>query len=418
MRGAHSFTIGRGKLNIQAVNLISSVRNKTFSIVPDPIPTPSGTFLVNSVAGESVRAFIPNPLPPALNFDLEDFDLMERANRALGRLDGILTLLPDPDLFLYFYVRKEAILSSQIEGTQSSLAELLLYENDESPGVPTADVVEVSNYVSALDYGLTRLREFPLSLRLIKEIHGVLLNVGRGSDKSPGEFRRSQVWIGGQRPGLATFVPPPPDKLQECLNAFEHFLHKPNTPALIKAALAHVQFETIHPFLDGNGRMGRLLITFLLCAEGVLAKPLLYLSLFFKTHREEYYERLQRVRTHGEWEDWLRFFLRGVEVTSAQAVETAKEILALFDRDRNRIKETMGTRANSTLRVHEVLQQRPRITVKEAQKRGGVSYPTAKKSLEHMVRLGITREVTGGNYRMSYLYESYMSILERGTEPL
>jgi Fic family protein len=252
---------------------------------------------------DAYEAFVPAPLPPnpALSLSAADHDLIERANRALGKLDGMTSLLPDTSLFIYAYVRKEALVSSQIEGTQSSLSDLLLYESDQAPGVPIEDVREVSDYVAALDHGLKRLRGgFPLSLRLLREIHGVLLRSGRGNDKTPGEFRRSQVWIGGTRPGNARFVPPPTEKVVECMGALEKFLHGDpvETPTLLKAALAHVQFETIHPFLDGNGRLGRLLITFLLCAEGALSEPILYLSLHFKSRRQEYYDHLQRVRTH------------------------------------------------------------------------------------------------------------------------
>ena len=274
----------------------------------------TGTYRECSTAEESYRAFLPAPLPPSppLRLDEEHHDLMEKANRALGRLDGMTLLLPDPSLFLYFYVRKEALLSSQIEGTQSSFNDLLLYESEEVPGVPLDDVQEVSSYVAAMTYGLDRLRGgFPLSLRLIREIHEILLAKGRGSNKEPGEFRRSQNWIGGTRPGNAAFVPPPPETLQDSLGSLERFLHNDPvfTPLLIKAALAHVQFETIHPFLDGNGRLGRLLITFLLCAEGAITEPILYLSLYFKTHRQEYYDWLQKVRSEGNWEGWLKFFL-------------------------------------------------------------------------------------------------------------
>ncbi len=257
-----------------------------------------GRYVVGVHSPEPFRAFVPHPLPPhpALQLDTELYDLIEQANRALGRLDGVTMLLPDISLFLYLYIRKEALLSSQIEGTQSSLSDLLLFESSEAIGVPLDDVQEVSNYVAAMNYGLERLRGgFPLSLRLLRDIHAVLLAKGRGSDKTPGEFRRSQSWIGGTRPGNASFVPPPPEEVIACMGALEKFLHDDpvRTPTLIKAALAHVQFETIHPFLDGNGRLGRLLITFLLCAEGAVSEPLLYLSLYFKTHRTKYYELLQ-----------------------------------------------------------------------------------------------------------------------------
>jgi Fic family protein len=265
---------------------------------------------------------------------------LEQANHALGRLDGLASILPDISLFIYAYVRKEAVLSSQIEGTQSSLSDLLLFENEEAPGAPLADVQEVSKYVAALHHGLKRMREgFPLSLRLIREIHEVLLSQGRGSDKAPGEFRRSQNWIAGTRPGNAAFVPPPPELVMESMGQLELFLHdeRQDIPVLIKAGLAHVQFETIHPFLDGNGRLGRLLITFLLCAAGALREPILYLSLFFKTHRQLYYEMLTRVRTTGDWEAWLAFFLEGVTETADQAVIGARRIIAMLDDDRRKI---------------------------------------------------------------------------------
>ena len=382
-------------------------------------PSPSGTYVTNTTTGEPVRAFVPDPLPPALDLGPEDYHLMERANRALGRLDGITAILPDTDLFIYLYVRKEALLSSQIEGTQSSFSDLLLFETEEAPGVPLDDVREVSNYVRALYHGLERLRGgFPLSLRLIREIHGVLLDGGRGADKRPGEFRRSQNWIGGTRPGNALFVPPPPDRLDGCLHDLEAFLHDETVPSLIKAALVHAQFETIHPFLDGNGRVGRLLVTFLLCAEDVLSAPILYLSLYFKTYREEYYGHLQRVRTDGAWEEWLRFFLEGVQATSKQAVDTARDVLALFDRDRRRIEAEAGRAAGSALRVHEVLQRRPLVSIGDAADRVELSWPTVASAFERMEGLGVVREVTGKDRGRVYLYADYMDVLDRGTEPL
>lgn len=281
----------------------------------------SGSYQVTSVAGERVRAFVPAPLPPkpALELDGPLQQVLELAVLALGRLDSVATLLPDEALFLYAYVRKEAVLSSQIEGTQSSLSDLFVYELDEAPGVPINDVHEVSNYVAALNHGLQRLREdFPLSNRLIREIHGVLLSDGRGSEKTPGEFRRSQNWLGGARPGDAVFVPPPHTAVPDCMTELERFLHARDDglPILLRAGLAHVQFETIHPFLDGNGRVGRLLITLLLCHAGVLRQPLLYLSLYLKQNRSAYYELLDHVRRTGDWEAWLMFFLDGVKATS------------------------------------------------------------------------------------------------------
>jgi Fic family protein len=383
----------------------------------------SGQYILTSSVGEEVWAFVPDPLPPSSDLELtaEDQDLMERANRALGRLDGTATLLPDTQLFLYLYVRKEAVLSSQIEGTQSSLSDLLLYESDEVPGVPMDDVVEVSNYVAALNHGLERLEEgFPLSLRLIREIHGILLREGRGSEKEPGEFRRSQNWIGGSRPGNATYVPPPPNKVVDCMGALEKFLHDDpvRMPTLIKAGLAHVQFETIHPFLDGNGRVGRLLITLLLCEEGALTKPILYLSLYFKTHRDRYYELLQKVRKEGAWEEWLRFFLEGVKETSAQAVEAARSILELFEEDRLKIRDNLGRSANSALRMHEFLQENPVVTTSRANEEMTISRPTITSALENLQDLGIVREMTGKERYRVYAYDEYLGILHEGTEPL
>jgi len=345
---------------------------------------------------------------------------MERANRAVGRLDGLTAVLPDTTLFIYMYVRKEAVLSSQIEGTQSSLSDLLVHELDDAPGAPLDDVVEVSNYVAAMAHGLNRIRgDFPLSLRLLREIHGVLLREGRGSDRTPGEFRRSQNWIGGTRPGNARFVPPPPDRLMECLDPLEGFLHDQpeRTPLLIKAALAHVQFETIHPFLDGNGRLGRLLITLLLCAEEALAEPILYLSLHFKTHRDEYYERLQRVRTHGEWEEWLRFFLEGVLSTARQAVDTARSALTLFETHRSAI-QNLGRRASSALQVHEALKRSPILTIRRAAQITPLSEPTIASALGYLSELGVAHEITGKQRGRLYSYRPYLDLLAEGTEPI
>jgi Fic family protein len=380
-----------------------------------------GTYAISSVAGEQVRAYIPPPLPPRPTLDLEPlYDKLEAANRALGRLDGVTSILPDTPLFLYMYVRKEALLSSQIEGTQSSLSDLLLYESDIAPGVPIDDVLEVSNYVAAMDLGLQRLREgMPISNRLLREIHGVLLSKGRGSRKDPGEFRRSQNWIGGTRPGNARFVPPPPDKVADCMGDLEKYIHEKSKPLplLIRAALAHVQFETIHPFLDGNGRLGRLLITLMLQAEGALREPVLYLSLYLKTHRDTYYDLLQQVRASGDWEAWLDFFLIGVQETSDQAAETAKSILELFEADRLAI-EDLGRPAGSALQVLQYVQTKPLISVAEAKTSMAISAPTIRKSIDHLIDLGILVEMTGKRRDRVFMYDKYVATLSQGTEPI
>ncbi|MBI4729229.1 MAG: Fic family protein [Acidobacteria bacterium] len=380
----------------------------------------TGRYEVTVAGSESVRTFVPAPLPPEPPVDFEGglHQALETAVLALGRLDGVSTLLPDTSLLLYTYVRKEAVLSSQIEGTQSSLSDLLLFEMEEAPGVPLDDVVEVSNYVAALDHGLRRLREgFPLSNRLIREIHAVLLSRGRGSDKAPGEFRRSQNWIGGTRPGNAYFVPPPQTAVQDCMAALERFLHAADDglPLLARAGLAHVQFETIHPFLDGNGRVGRLLITFLLCHAGVLREPLLYLSLHFKQHRRTYYDLLDRVRREGDWETWLAFFLDGVRVTADGAAATARRLTTMFQDDRRRI-EPMGRRAGSALRVHEALKSRPILSLAITSERTGLSFPAASSAMDLLVELGIARELTGRRRNRLFVYDRYLAILSEGTE--
>lgn len=380
-----------------------------------------GGFVTSAVAGERVRAYLPPPLPPRPAVDLAPlYPLIDRAMQALGRLDGIARLLPDTGLFLYLYVRKEALLSSQIEGTQSSLSDLLLYETEEVPGVPLDDVREVSSYVAAMEHGLKRLRGgFPLSLRLLREIHAILLRDGRGADKEPGEFRRSQNWIGGTRPGNAVYVPPPPERVMEGMGALETFLHDEavRLPVLVKAGLAHVQFESIHPFLDGNGRLGRLLVTFLLCAEGVLAEPILYLSLYLKANRARYYALLQEVREEGAWEAWLAFFLEGVNETATQATDAAGAILALFARDRERIV-ALGRPASSALRLHDYLQHHPILSIPKAAEALALSGPTVRKSVEHLAGLGMLTETTGRRRGRLYVYSDYLAILSEGTEPL
>jgi Fic family protein len=382
----------------------------------------TGNFIRASDGGETFFIFHPRPLPPEppLEIDIELQELLDTANQTLGRLDGITLLLPNPDQFLYSYIRKEAVLSSQIEGTQSSLSDLLFFEHDVAPGVPIEDVRETSNYIRAMTYGLRRMEEgFPLSLRLMKEIHGLLLEGGRGAERGPGEFRRTQTWIGGTRPGNARYVPPPAQEVTSAIGALEKFLHNDpvRTPVLVKAALAHAQFETIHPFLDGNGRVGRLLVTLVLSAEEhrVLSRPLLYLSLYLKRNRDEYYIRLQRVRTHGEWEDWLAFFIEGVVEVSRSATETTQRIVSLVDADRQKVL-TLGRAAGSASRLYDIAVSDVVFTIPEASRRLELSGVSVGKAATHLEDLGIVREVTGKPRNKIYVYSNYLEILQEGTQ--
>jgi len=381
-----------------------------------------GSYIISSVAGEKVRAFMPPPLPPIPAVELSGLhQQLDRANQGLGRLNGMTRLLPDVRFLLYLYVRKEALVSSQIEGTQSSFTDLLLFENEAVPSVPLEDVEEVSNYVAAMQHGLRRLRGgFPLSLRLIREIHAILLRGGgRGANRSPGEFRRTQNWIGGSRPGNASFVPPPPERLMECLDGFERFLHdeRHRLPILVEAGLMHVQFESIHPFLDGNGRVGRLLVTLLLCSKGVLTEPLLYPSLYLKTNRRQYYNLLQRVRTDGAWEDWLAFFLDGVAAAAQEAADTAERTLRLFANDRQKI-QLLGRAATSALRVHELMERNPFVRIRTAAKALKLTIPTVTSALNHLLQLGIVKEVSGKRRDRLFAYSRYVSMVGEGTKPL
>ena len=379
-----------------------------------------GRYVETVVAGETVRAFVPPPLPPTPPIDvLGLLPKLSLADRALGRLDGITVLLPRQELFLYMYVRKEAVLSSQIEGTQSTLSDLLRFETEAQAGQPIDDIREVSNYVDAMMYGLERLETLPLSLRLMREMHQRLLQSGRGAAKNPGEFRRSQNWIGGTRPGNALFVPPPVPELEAGLDAFERFMHEEASglPPLIKAGLLHVQFETLHPFLDGNGRIGRLLVTLYLCVHDVLRKPLLYLSLYLKTHRADYYRLLQEVREHGAWEAWLEFFLDGVAETANQAFDAAMRIVELFKADRERITAE-SDRVGSALRVHELLQQNPFATGTSLVQQTGLTAPTVNAALAELQRLQIVNEITGRQRGRVFAYTAYLGILNEGTAPL
>jgi len=365
-----------------------------------------GQYITVSTVGEQVQAFVPSPLPPEpmIEWSAELRDKFDQALLAIGRLDSVSTLLPDTSLFLYMYVRKEAVLSSMIEGTQSSLSDLLLFEIDQEPGVPLDDVQEVSNYVAALNHGLSRLNEgFPLSLRLIKEIHAVLLTKGRGSNQTPGEFRSSQNWIGGTRPGNAAFVPPPVDQVLECMGKLELFLHnQPEpTPTLLKAALAHVQFETIHPFME----------------QKMLQMPMLYLSLYFKTHRQYYYELLNSVRLTGDWEAWLDFFADAVIVTAGQAVDTAKQLHALSNEDREKISG-LGRAAKSTRLVHQALLEHPICNAGSLVIKTGLTAATVNKSISHLVRIGIVRELTARKRNRLFSYYQYVEIMNKGTDLL
>ena len=382
----------------------------------------TGQFTNRSVGGETVRAFVPYPLPPEPLPQLAGTlaRLHESALLACGRLDAVTQLLPEPELFLYAYVRREALLSSQIEGTQSSISDLLLFEIDEAPGVPFDDVVEVSNYIRALEHGLSRIREgFPLSNRLLREMHGLLLARGRGSDKQPGEFRTTQNWLGGTRPGNAAFVPAPPDQLQGAMAELELFLHAEDPPlsALTRASLAHVQFETIHPFLDGNGRMGRLLIVLVLHTQNILRQPLLYLSLYLKKHRQEYYRLLDRCRFQGDWEAWLDFFFIGVQETAEGAVETANRLIRLFAEDRRAI-QNLGRASDNALKIFEQLRQRPLTGLPQLADRAGVAFQTAARAIAALEKLGIVEEITGRKRDRVFAYRGYIEILNEGAEPI
>ncbi len=386
-----------------------------------PTAMRAGTFRQAQDGAGGYDAFFPAALPPEppLELDLELHRLLDRANQALGRLDGITLLLPDPSQFLYTFIRKEAVLSSQIEGTLSSLSDLLLFENEVAPGVPIEDVKEAAHYIDAMDHGIGSIESgrLPLCNRLLREVHARLLRSGRGSDKAPGEFRRSQNWLGGTRPGNARYVPPPWPEVEPAMSALERFLHDDPlpSPVLIKAALAHVQFETIHPFLDGNGRVGRLLITLLLVDQRVLRRPLLYLSLYLKRNRDAYYEHLQAVRTEGAWEAWLRFFLEGVIEVAESTAETTRGIVELIERDRQRI-HTLGRGAATALRVHDLAVKRVVVKPPTAAQRLGLSEPPVYAAISRLEDAGILREVTGRARGKTYVYGEYMDILNEGTE--
>lgn len=378
-----------------------------------------GTFITQSVAGEAYKAYVPQPLPPSPPIDLNIiYPYLEKATTALAQLNAMRQSIPNISLFIYMYVRKEALLSSQIEGTQSSFSDVILFEHELGTQVSLDDVEEVSHYVQALRYGLERIKGgFPLSLGLLREMHAILLSGGRGSGKQPGEFRRSQNWIGGTRPGNARFVPPPVDKLDQCLSDLEIFIHNPQLATLIKVGLVHVQFETIHPFLDGNGRLGRLLITLMLCEGGLLDEPILYLSLYLKQHRGLYYELLQEVRTQGTWEVWLEFFLEGITQSAKSAIDMVGRINQLFQRDEAKIA-AMGRARFTAEKVFGYMKSLPQVSASYLAQELNLSAPTIRSALASLTQIGILEEVTGNQRDRVYVYRVYLRLLEEGTEPL
>lgn len=364
---------------------------------------------------EGYKAFIPNPLPPKpeIIMDQEMWDLLSQADRALGRLDGATDALPNPDLFVFMYVRKEAVLSSQIEGTQASLIDVLEFESQALEPNNPQEVAEVVNYIAAINYGLERLKSFPVSLRLIREIHKELMQGVRGAERDPGEFRRTQNWIGGGGCSLkdATYVPPPRHEMLQSLDNLEKFLHSPQPiPTLIKVGLAHAQFATIHPFLDGNGRTGRLLITFLLCEQNILQRPLLYISHYFKKYRSEYYDRLQAIRESGNWEGWLKFFLRGVYEVAQEAAATARKIVKLKEEHRQLVLNTMGRKSGNAIALLESLYFRPIFNVEHAEKITSLSYPNANALIKALSDIGLVEETTGQKRNRAFSYAPYLAV--------
>lgn len=377
-----------------------------------------GKYVTNNLTGADYQVYIPAELPPTPAIELEKLSaLLEKASASLAKLNKLAQTIPNTSLFVYMYICKEALLSSQIEGTQSSFSDLMLFEQQQQPNIELDDVEEVSNYIKALTHGIKRLDSgFPLSLRLLREIHAILLKGGRGATKQPGEFRKSQNWIGGTNPSNALFVPPPVENLADCLSDLESFFHDESLPLLIKTGVAHVQFEAIHPFLDGNGRLGRLLVTLLLIQGGLIEDPVLYLSLYLKQNRATYYNLLQEVRTNGTWETWLEFFLEGVSITSEQAVKTTEEIHALFEEDQNKIN-TLGRVRFTCLKAFEYLKKMPQVSAPFLAKAIDKSTPAARNTLKHLEKLNIIEESSGKLRDKVYIYKRYLTILEQGTEP-
>lgn len=382
----------------------------------------NGKYVVSSTSGEDVRAFVPAELPPRPPIDWSQKLRAghERAIAAVGRLDGVATILPAQDVFIYSYVRKEALLSSQIEGTQSTLTDLFAFEADSGSSEDPSDVVEVSNYVEAMNHAIQQLkRGMPICNRVLTDAHGILLSRGRGQSSDPGNFRRSQNWIGGDRPGNARFVPPPYQEVPNCMATLERFINDAQLEpsALTRAALAHHQFETIHPFLDGNGRLGRLLISLILQDGKLLKEPLLYLSLYLKQNRERYYQLLDAVRFSGDWESWLEFFFEGVEQTATSAAATAQSLVKIFSEDDAKLLQ-QGRGTTSLMQIHRVIQRMPVFSSARLMKEAGLTAPTVNKSLERMQELGIVKESTGKKRNRLFGYDRYLRELEKGTEPI
>ena len=387
----------------------NDVPNEKKRSSPNRLTCPEGVYISRCFGDSQYKAYLPQALPiKNINISKLNF-LLDKANVALGKLDGVCSILPNLNLFLYMYVKKEAVLSSQIEGTQSSLSDLLLFESGSPIPETIDDVVEVSNYVKAINYALKRMEELPLSLRLIKEIHKILLKNSRGNNKNPGEFRKSQNWIGGSSPSNAIYVPPPQEYLMEYLDNFERFLYDNTYPKLIKIAMCHAQFETIHPFLDGNGRMGRLLITLLLCQEKIINKPIVYLSLFFKENRELYYNLLQGVRKGKDWESWIVFFLDGINQICDDAINVTNDIFALFERDQKRIYQ--AHLSINLLSVFDALKIEPIVSANRISEMTFLQTKTALRMLKFLEKVGIVKEVTGHQRNMRFAYTEYLDIL-------
>lgn len=382
----------------------------TKAIIVSKISNRAGQYIEQT---SGYRAFIPKPLPPVpeVNMDGEMWSLLSQADRSLGRLDGSTEALPNPDLFVFMYVRKEAVLSSQIEGTQASLIDVLEFESQTLEPDNPQDIAEVVNYIAAINYGLNRLKELPVSLRLIREIHQKLMQGVRGSEREPGEFRRTQNWIGASGCSLAeaTYVPPPPHEMMQALGNLERFLYDSEPmPSLIKIGLAHAQFETIHPFLDGNGRTGRLLITFLLCEKNILKYPLLYISYFFKKYRSEYYELLQGVRDTGNWEAWLKFFLRGVYEVAQEASATARQIVTMKEEHRQLLILQMGRKSGNAIALLESLYFKPIFAIEYVESVTSLSYANANTLVKDLCKLGLLQEITGQKRNRAFAYAPYL----------